>query len=39
MTCGGYPGLEGHYQQDIATFASWGIDMLKVGRAKHGPID
>ncbi|KAF4704360.1 hypothetical protein FOZ62_022792 [Perkinsus olseni] len=29
-TCGGYPGLEGHFEQDINTFAEWGIDSLKV---------
>ncbi|KAF4660217.1 hypothetical protein FOZ61_008279 [Perkinsus olseni] len=29
-TCGGYPGLEGHFEQDIKTFAEWGIDSLKV---------
>ncbi|KAF4748576.1 hypothetical protein FOZ62_024189 [Perkinsus olseni] len=29
-TCGVYPGLEGHFEQDINTFAEWGIDALKV---------
>ncbi|EER01766.1 alpha-galactosidase/alpha-n-acetylgalactosaminidase, putative [Perkinsus marinus ATCC 50983] len=29
-TCGGYPGLEGHFEQDVKTFAEWGIDSLKV---------
>ena len=29
-TCGGYPGLEGYETRDIETFASWGIDSLKV---------
>ncbi|KAF4676463.1 hypothetical protein FOL47_006101 [Perkinsus chesapeaki] len=29
-TCGGYPGLEGHFEQDVATFAGWEIDSLKV---------
>jgi len=30
LSCGGYPGLIGHEKQDIDTFASWGIDSLKV---------
>ncbi len=25
-SCGGYPGMEGHFEQDVALFASWGID-------------
>jgi hypothetical protein len=29
-TCGGYPGLSGHFEEDARTFASWKIDMLKV---------
>ncbi len=29
-TCGGYPGTLGHIQDDAATFAEWGIDMLKL---------
>jgi alpha-galactosidase len=29
MTCGGYPGSWGHYQQDANLFASWGVDFLK----------
>jgi hypothetical protein len=29
-TCGGYLGMEGHFEQDAHTFAAWGIDMLKV---------
>jgi alpha-galactosidase len=29
-TCAGYPGSYGHVQQDADTFASWGIDFLKV---------
>ena len=29
-TCAGYPGMFGHEQQDANTFASWGIDYLKV---------
>ncbi|KAJ5610950.1 hypothetical protein N7510_007669 [Penicillium lagena] len=30
QTCGGYPGSYGHEQQDAETFASWGIDYLKL---------
>lgn len=29
-TCGGYPGSYGHEEQDAQTFASWGIDYLKL---------
>ena len=29
-TCGGYPGSWGHFQQDAQTFASWGVDYLKL---------
>ena len=29
LTCGGYPGSEGHEQTDADTFAKWGVDMLK----------
>jgi alpha-galactosidase len=29
-TCAGYPGSYGHVQQDADTFASWGIDFVKV---------
>jgi hypothetical protein len=29
-TCGGYPGSIDYLQTDINTFASWGIDMLKL---------
>jgi len=30
LTCAGYPGMKGYFEVDIATFKSWGIDMLKV---------
>lgn len=30
QTCGGLPGMYGHEEQDVATFASWGVDYLKV---------
>jgi alpha-galactosidase len=29
-TCGGYPGTWGHEQQDANTFASWGVDYVKL---------
>jgi hypothetical protein len=29
-TCGGFPGIEGHFKVDAATFASWGVDMVKL---------
>jgi alpha-galactosidase len=29
-TCAGYPGFEGHEQQDANIYASWGIDYIKV---------
>lgn len=29
-TCGGYPGSANFFSQDAATFASWGIDSVKV---------
>jgi len=29
LTCGGYPGSQGHEQVDAQTFADWGVDMLK----------
>ncbi len=29
-TCGGYPAIAGNYELDANTFASWGIDMIKV---------
>ena len=29
-TCGGYPGSYGYEKQDAETFASWGIDYLKL---------
>ena len=31
-TCAGYPGSYGHYEQDAATFAEWGVDLLKFDR-------
>lgn len=29
-TCQNFPGSWGHYAQDAATFASWGVDLVKV---------
>ena len=29
-TCGGYPGSEGFEDIDAKTFASWGVDYLKL---------
>ncbi|KAK1138256.1 hypothetical protein N8T08_003221, partial [Aspergillus melleus] len=30
LTCGGYPGSLGHELQDAQTFASWGVEYLKL---------
>lgn len=30
LTCGGYTGSEGYLVRDAKTFASWGVDMLKM---------
>lgn len=30
FTCGGYPGSKFYLEQDAETFASWGIDMVKL---------
>lgn len=30
FTCGGYPGSKFYLQKDAETFASWGIDMVKL---------
>ena len=32
-TCGGYPASEDHETLDAATFASWGVDYIKVDGA------
>jgi alpha-galactosidase len=29
-TCAGFPGMQGHEEQDLKTFAAWGIDYIKV---------
>ncbi|KAL1969676.1 hypothetical protein VTN77DRAFT_8229 [Rasamsonia byssochlamydoides] len=36
-TCGGYPGSYGHEQLDAETFASWGIDYLKLDGCNVSP--
>lgn len=38
-TCGGYPGSYGHEAVDAATFASWGIDYLKLDGCNVYPED
>ena len=30
QTCGGFAGSKGHEKQDAETFASWGVDYLKL---------
>ena len=30
FTCGGYPGSKFYLEKDADTFASWGIDMVKL---------
>jgi len=30
LTCGGYPGTKGYEKVDAETFASWGVDYLKL---------
>lgn len=30
FTCGGYPGSKFYLEQDANTFASWGVDMVKL---------
>lgn len=36
-TCGGYPGTENYIQTDAQTFASWGVDMLKLDGCNINP--
>jgi alpha-galactosidase len=38
-TCSGYPGFEGHEQQDANTYASWGIDYIKVDWCNTSGLD
>ncbi|THC94932.1 hypothetical protein EYZ11_005571 [Aspergillus tanneri] len=37
QTCGGYPGSLGHEQQDAETFASWGVEYLKLDGCNVSP--
>ena len=37
LTCGNYPGSEGHEQQDATTFAGWGIDYVKYDNCPPTP--
>lgn len=37
-TCAGRPGSYGHYAQDARTFASWGVDFVKLDSC-HLPSD
>jgi alpha-galactosidase len=40
MTCGRYPGSIGYEAIDAETFASWGVDYLKVSISpSHGTED
>jgi alpha-galactosidase len=36
-TCQGFPGSYGHYTQDAATFASWGVDFVKLDQCHMPP--
>ncbi len=38
-TCGGYPGSWGHFTQDAETFASWGVDYLKLDGCNVPDVD
>ena len=38
-TCAGFPGFEGHEQQDANTYASWGIDYIKVDWCNTSGLD
>lgn len=37
-TCAGYPGSLGHYDQDAATLAGWGVDYVKVDWCDTPPM-
>jgi len=39
FTCGGYPGSKFYLQKDADTFASWGIDMVKLDGCYSGIDD
>lgn len=38
-TCAGYPGSQDHLQQDVMTFAEWGIDMLKMDGCSYSDLN
>lgn len=38
-TCSGLPGSYGHYDQDAATFTTWGIDYIKMDWCNHTGLD
>jgi len=37
-TCGGCEGSYGHEQQDAATYAAWGVDLLKYDWCSYGKV-
>ncbi|XP_060806153.1 alpha-N-acetylgalactosaminidase isoform X2 [Amyelois transitella] len=39
FTCAGYPGVVGHLAGDAATFASWGVDYVKLDGCYALPVD
>ncbi|XP_035209656.1 alpha-N-acetylgalactosaminidase-like isoform X1 [Stegodyphus dumicola] len=36
-TCMGYPGIAGHIDQDVKTFADWKVDMVKLDACNSNP--
>jgi hypothetical protein len=38
-TCAGYPGILGHLKEDADTFASWGVDYVKLDGCYSHPND
>ncbi|XP_054852361.1 alpha-galactosidase A [Eublepharis macularius] len=38
-TCAGFPGSYGYYELDAATFASWGVDLLKFDGCYYGTLE
>ncbi|GAA5009711.1 NEW3 domain-containing protein [Actinopolymorpha pittospori] len=38
-TCAGYPSSWGHFEQDADTFASWGVDLLKLDGCNMPSMD
>ena len=39
QTCGNRPGSKGHEKQDMATYASWGVDYVKVDWCNTAGLD